>query len=524
MRSRLDTPLTKRLHWLCIAYAFPPINRSGTHRTLGFVNHLDRLGWDATVLTVEPGSEPVDEALSSRVPAGTTVIRTPWVDLIDVAKSMTRLGRRSRATVTQGHPKSTPCHTSTLRAAPVSACRAADFSPRGFTCARAYPAKETPEHNSEFCSNGRSPRDYVSRLLMTPDSRVGWIPQAVRAGLRAVRRRRPDVIYSTSPYMSAHLIALMLARRTRIPWVADFRDPWRGNPFRNLGYSSLEWLDARMEAAVLRRAAHIVCNTPTMMEHLRRRMPAPAGKCSTILNAYDAELLEGIQPKRPTSADAIVLTHCGQFYGRRSPNVWFKALRRLTERPGGLAKPVLFVQIGPDTYDGKSLAKLAADEGVVDRVRILGPTSHAEALSYMAGSDALALAGSSGPASELQVPNKLFEYLAVRRPIIATLTRQSPGVSILKDARAPHSVCEPDDDRAVAAAIEQIAEVRGTVRADAGSGVERFERSHRAAQLAAVFGRLISRRLATHTSNYPAEQLAPSFGRRTVRVGSPSAL
>ena len=77
-----------RRHWLCVAYAFPPINRSGTFRTLGFVKHLHKLGWDATVLTVPPGDEPVDNALLTQVPPSTEVIRVPWTDLIARVKSL----------------------------------------------------------------------------------------------------------------------------------------------------------------------------------------------------------------------------------------------------------------------------------------------------------------------------------------------------------------------------------------------------------------------------------------------------
>ncbi|MCH7591967.1 MAG: hypothetical protein IH989_04185 [Planctomycetes bacterium] len=79
-------PKAGRRRWLCVAYAFPPINRSGTHRTLGFVNHLDRLGWDASVLTVLPRDEPLDESLIREVPDSTSVVRTPWVDRIAQVK------------------------------------------------------------------------------------------------------------------------------------------------------------------------------------------------------------------------------------------------------------------------------------------------------------------------------------------------------------------------------------------------------------------------------------------------------
>ena len=76
-----------RRRWLCVAYAFPPINRSGTHRTLGFVRHLDRLGWDATVLTVKPRGEALDASLARDVPRSTRVIPVECVDLIGKAKA-----------------------------------------------------------------------------------------------------------------------------------------------------------------------------------------------------------------------------------------------------------------------------------------------------------------------------------------------------------------------------------------------------------------------------------------------------
>ena len=75
--------------WLCIAYAFPPIHRSGTHRTLGFIRHLDDLGWDATVLTVNPpNGERVDGELAALVPETTRVVRTDWYDAIAIVKRM----------------------------------------------------------------------------------------------------------------------------------------------------------------------------------------------------------------------------------------------------------------------------------------------------------------------------------------------------------------------------------------------------------------------------------------------------
>ena len=444
----------RRHHWLCVAYAFPPINRSGTHRTLAFVRHLDALGWDATVLTAAPGDEPVDAALLEAVPTSTTVIQVPWVDRIARLKRL--LG--------------------------ISEAKAG-----GESAAERSAASKSA---TSFDAPGRSLRDWMSRLLITPDSRTGWIAPARRTGRDVVALRRPDAVYSTSPCMSAHLIAADLARKAGAPWVADFRDPWRENPFRNLRYATLDSLDAWLERRVLRRADHIICNTPTMMRALVERCPDVAGKCGTILNAFDPERLENVVPFREASEDAFVLTHCGQFYGPRSPLPLLKAVRVATERSSELSRRLRLVLVGSESYEGRSLRDWAADAGVERFVDVLGPHPHTESLARMAGSDAVVLVGSTGPGSDLQVPGKLFEYLALRRPIVATCPTGSPIAGILHEARAHAVVVEPNDLDALADAIVRVADGSHAAPLDAWSGVDRFARARRASELADIFDRL----------------------------------
>ena len=444
-----------RQYWLSVAYAFPPINRSGTFRTLGFVKHLHWLGWDATVLTVPPGSEPVDDALLPQVPPSAEVIRVPWTDLIARAKRMWPGG-------------SSQSHRPTGSAGAFGSDTVAPDTP-------AEPM------------SGPAWREWISRVLTTPDSRVGWITPALREGLNAIRRRRPEVIYSTSPYMSAHLIALRLSRRAKIPWVADFRDPWGGNPFRDLGFKCIRRWDHWLERLVLKNATQVVVNTPTMLEHLRQRFPFLDDKSSVILNGFDGDLLAEIEPIRIGSHDDFVLTHCGQFYGPRSPVVWFEACRRAFAQSPSLANRLHVTLLGPSSYDGRPLAELAKEAGIGDQVHVLGPKSHRETLAYMAGSDALMLAGSSGPGGELQVPNKLYEYLAMRRPIIAAVPASSPVVDILDQAHAEALVCAPDDSAALADAIVHLAAQRHVDVVAPWSGVARFDRTHRAKELAEVF-------------------------------------
>jgi glycosyltransferase involved in cell wall biosynthesis len=408
-------------------------------------------------------------ALLERVPDTTRVLRTPWWDVIPAVKRACRpafLARRRRV----ADQRTAPEPPAQLQA---SLASAADFP------------SESP---------ARSFKDWLTRLLITPDSRIGWLTPAVARGLREIRRRRPRVIYSTSPCMTAHLIALVLHKLTRVPWVADFRDPWRDNPFRDLRYPSLNLIDARLERVVLRAADHVVCTTPTLRDLLARRIPEVASKCSTISNGFDAcRFADGVA-KRTFPADHVVLTHCGDFYGPRRPDAWLAAIAKILASEPRLRDKFHLLLIGGEWHDERSLKSLAHASGLADCVAVLGRRDHREAIALMKGSDALLLAGQGGPGGSLQVPNKLYEYLALKRPIIAAVHPDNPAIEVLRDAHAEAIITAPDDADALANAIRQVATRQPIDVAQPWSGVAHFERARRAEQLAEVFEAVSSMR------------------------------
>lgn len=184
---------------LMFAYYFPPLGGGGgVQRTLKHVKYLPAAGWDPIVLTSRPSFTPMrDPILATEVPVGTPVIRAPnW-----------------------------------------------------FRCS---------------WSSGGSPGRFSRARLPTtaasyvgwPDEIAGWMPAATRQGVRAVRRYAPDVLYSTSSPVSAHVVAMTVSRITRVPWVADFRDPWTKNaPWHATPFARLS---ARLERRVVGCADHVV--------------------------------------------------------------------------------------------------------------------------------------------------------------------------------------------------------------------------------------------------------------------------
>jgi hypothetical protein len=68
----------------------------------------------------------------------------------------------------------------------------------------------------------------TTALHCNPDARAGWILPGLQAARAVCRVLSPDAVYSVSPPVSAHRIAMRVARNLKIPWIADLREPWRG--------------------------------------------------------------------------------------------------------------------------------------------------------------------------------------------------------------------------------------------------------------------------------------------------------
>src|SRR5713226_5295033 len=126
--------------------------------------------------------------------------------------------------------------------------------------------------------------------LAIPDRWIGWWPWAVAAGHRVMKHDPVDVIYSTSPHATAHLIGLALSRRSRTPWVADFRDPWYEEPPEPGTSWIAQFAARRLERVVFRHADRILASTGRLRDMLAARYPwKPRERFTAIPNGYDED-------------------------------------------------------------------------------------------------------------------------------------------------------------------------------------------------------------------------------------------
>jgi len=400
---------------LVIAYHFPPCALSGTYRTLAWVRLLSQRGWDIIVLTVKNPESPLDYELLKKIPNSVKILQAPYINPLEI------LGKFKKK-----HKKSNP-------------------SPL------------TP-HSSRFTSHLSRLKDWLTWWLHIPDNHICWFPFALLEAIKAIKKYKISIIYSTSPYMTAHLIAGLAKKITKLPWVADFRDPWRANPFRHIPYQTLDHWDSILEAWVVRQADHIICVTEYMKKDFINRYPFIKNKISYIPNGYDPEEYENLKPIREFDEDCFVITHTGTFYGPRSPIPVFKALNLLKKQLPDLSKKLRLQLIGNPTYNGESLEKIVAKFNIAEMVKVISTVPKYKALCYLKGSDVLLLVGFKGKGAEMQVPAKLYEYFAIKKPIFVLAPLKSAIADIFYTAGAPGEICEPNDISQVSIKLKKMIE------------------------------------------------------------------
>ncbi|MDZ7620401.1 MAG: hypothetical protein U1E05_25645, partial [Patescibacteria group bacterium] len=260
--------------------------------------------------------------------------------------------------------------------------------------------------------------DWLSWWLHVPDTRIGWLLPALVAGLREARRARATVIYSTAPCWTSHTVGALLAYCTGLRLVADFQDPWCGSYWRQIPYRAHRCLDEFLERRVVGRASRITCAWDGIRKHLVARYPSRAADCETILNGFDPEEFESLEPVRYDGGRCVFL-HAGAFYGPRSPEPLMAALRHLQQQAPEMVNRMHVVLLGPVVYSGRLLDDIAREYGVGDVVTVVPSVPRHEALAWIKGADVSLLFGQSGYDSLASVPAKTFDYVAIGSPVLA---------------------------------------------------------------------------------------------------------
>ena len=271
--------------------------------------------------------------------------------------------------------------------------------------------------------------------MARPDRWISWKFAAVREGLKLIKQFRPDVIWSTYPIATAHVIASILHRKTGIPWIADFRDPMAqdGYPVDPRTWQSY----LAIEADAVARARYCVFTTPGAARMYQQRYPAEASRMMVLENGYDEESFSSVSlpPHGASGLGAgtrpLLMLHSGIVYpSERDPTQLFVALGRL-KNTGTLGPEDLRIRFRASVHDDL-LQTLAQTHGAQDFIELCPAIPYREALAEMMAVDALLVMQASN--CNAQIPAKIYEYLRAGKPILGLTDPEGDTAGVLRGA------------------------------------------------------------------------------------------
>ncbi len=358
---------------LLISYYFPPCGGAPVQRWLRFLPYLAERGHELTVLCSEGGDYPfLDHQLLDQVPPSVQVIRVPAFGMSALWKRLS--GRKSE-----------------------------------------MPYGSIPHKGSLL---GRI-LIWIRLNLIIPDLRVFWNPAACRAALTELRSRPYDLVITTGPPHSSHLIGLKLSRKTNIRWYADFRDPWSEIHYLQLNPPGklAMMLQRHLEKKVLASADLNLVVSDAIADAL------PLGPKLVILNGYEPKDFAGLnhQPQ-----PRFTIKYIGQITAGQDIGIFIELLT-------GLKRDFSLEMIGTnlDQEDESRLRELCQE-----RLQIKEFLPHSEAIKEMVDSDLLLLIVNKLEKNQGILTTKLFEYLASRSPILCFAPPDSAAAQIIKASAA----------------------------------------------------------------------------------------
>ena len=382
-------------HVLVVAYYFPPLGLSGVQRIAGFVRHLSDYGWKPTVLTAKPaGYFAHDNSLWVPIQeAGIRIVQTRSLD-------PTRFFRAG----------------STVR---------------------------LPQESK------RQMLASVSNWVFVPDNKLGWMPFAVRAGLRQATLQPFTAIFSSAPPYTGHLVGMKIARRLGLPLVIDFRDDWVGNPRHIYPTALHRQLHVRQERQVLRHASAVTTINRPILCGLQTRQKPLQIPGHVIPHGYEEYSDSTIT--RTNHKNKLRIVYTGVFYDAQTPEHFLRGLREFLIQNPDMRRRVsaVFAGLVPDYF-----ARLVRSLELEQVVQYVGYLEHSGVVALQQKADILWLTIGSRPGASQISTGKLFEYMGTRKPILALVP---PGAArdTLQRYKAAY-VVSPEDVNKATQALNRI--------------------------------------------------------------------
>lgn len=458
---------------LMISYIFPPLGSGANQRTVRFVKYLSHFGWTPIVLTVRNGYYRFrDDYFLKIIPENVKIYRAfsleqgrfeQFVRMVkSVLKSMinTLLGKKPRS----------------------------DTSDYGTT-------------PSVVINNNKSVYKYIytgmislylyllkifSKYVLIPDEKVGWIPFALLKGLKIIYKERPSIIWANADRPSGLVVGVLLKMITGRKLVLNFSDPWILNPYYRFGRKSFRSrVESVLERLVIRGADRIVFANHSIQLDYEKVYQDDSSKFITVQNGYDPDEFDGM-PSR-SNYNKFILTYCGSLQFFHSPKPLFQALEGLLDKFPWLQSTLLIRFVG--RIDSENLHYFESFN-YKNILHLTGLVSYKEGMKYIFNSDVcIAFTGNE---YTCEVPGKIFEYMAAKKPILI-ISQEGPAAELVEKLKVGVRV-RPDNIKSIQSAILELMEKidSQSYYKDKDKLIENYSRKSQTGELAACFDSLLT--------------------------------
>ena len=438
---------------LIISYYWPPTGGSGVQRWVKFAKYLPSEGWQPVIYTPEnPEQLAVDESLAAEVPEDAEIVKTRIIEPYELYK---RVLRRS------GHSKE---------------------------------AVEVNPVNAQNKSLLQKAAMWIRGNLFRPDPRCLWIGPSVRFLKKYLAEHPVDLIVSTGPPQSMHMIGLRLSRETGLPWIADFRDPWtKIFYFKHLSMTSAtEKWHRKMEKKVLDEASAVVAVSPLVQQEFQEMTDTPV---ELITNGFDECDFSSEQCTEAYggASEEFIITHTGLFAADGNPTVLWDVLAE-KYRTDEIFKKLLRIKLIGKTDD--QILKALKDRGLEDSMINMGYQPHSVAVEQQRQASLLILPLRKEPEYRAVLPGKLFEYLASWRPVLG-IGQPDGAMSMILNKTRTGVVLDWEDKSSISRFIDLCWErhLKGELSVE-DADISQFTRRNLSRHMAELFNRLAIRKTA----------------------------
>ncbi len=358
---------------LIITYYWPPSGGSGVQRWMYFCKYLKDFGIDPIVITVDEKKASyrfLDSSFNEKIEG------------VEVHRTNTREPLKIYSRIISGNRQSA--------------------IPIGFS----GESKPTLFQKISRAIRGN---------LFIPDSRVGWVAYALDKAREILSKEDINLIITTGPPHSTHLVGLKLKSEFNVTWFADFRDPWTDLYYNRFLYRTRFALnkDKKLEQRVLNKADLVLTVGPSMRKHLIQKGNIDANKVYSIYNGYDETDFKDVE----YTVDPEYYTICfvGMLTESQPITSFLKALKHFYSLNHSICKHLKFRIVGNVSNDTIQEIKSVVPELLIEYIEYV---QKKKAISYMLSADLLLNSLAEMGNSELLISGKLMEYIAANKPIL----------------------------------------------------------------------------------------------------------